>query len=304
MASNTEAFPMFIENQKYFDRLTDEEFGKVMRRVFATITGKSYEEELTPVAYVVSDLVIDQVQRAQEARERKKESGSKGGRAKAESRKGDEAPSAHVANSSSDVEEAIEKLASSSRSVAEYSNDVANSSAALAKPSSNQIKSNQIKSNQYESKSIKGYCGAGPTLPPAGAQNTEAYPSLPEPTRKSGNDDTKGEVCLKDGTSEKRHEIIDYLNHRMGTSYKPDSKGIKSILDPRLKDGYTVEDCKTVIDNMILAWGNDEKMRQYIRPSTLFRSSHIDSYLNYRQTVPRAAPVLIDDEDDDIGKYF
>ena len=300
MASSTEAFPMFIENQKYFDRLTDEEFGKVMRRVFATITGKAYEEELTPVAYVVSDLVIDQVQRAQEARERKKESGSKGGRAKAESRKGDEVPSTTVANSST--------------SVAESSNDVANSSTALAKPSSNQIKSNRIKSNRIksnriesnriESKSIKGYCGAGPTLPPAGEQDTEAYPSLPEPTRKSGNDDTKGEVCLKDGTSEKRHEIIDYLNRRMGTSYKPDSKGIKSILDPRLKDGYTVEDCKAVIDNMIMAWGSDDKMRQYIRPSTLFRPSHIDSYLNYRQTVPRAAPVLIDDEEDDIGKYF
>ena len=162
MASNTEAFPMFIENQKYFDRLTDEEFGKVMRRVFATITGKVYEEELTPVAYVVSDLVIDQVQRAQEVRERKKESGSKGGRAKAESSKSEEKPSTHVA-------EVSEEIAKPSNDVAESSNDVANSSAALAKPSSNQIESNQIKSNQYESKSIKGYCGAGPTLPPAGA---------------------------------------------------------------------------------------------------------------------------------------
>ena len=90
----------------------------------------------------------------------------------------------------------------------------------------------------------------------------------------------------------------------MGKSYKPDGKCSKSILDPRLKDGYTVEDCKAVIDNMILAWGSDDKMRQYIRPSTLFRPSHIDSYLNYRQTVPRAAPVLIDDEEDDIEKYF
>lgn len=309
MASNTEAFPMFIENQKYFDRLTDEEFGKVMRRVFATITGKDYEEELTPVAYVVSDLVIDQVQRAQEARERKKESGSKGGRAKAESSKSEEAPSEPVANSSNDIAKVSEKLANSSTSVANSSNDVANSSTALAKPSSNQIESNRIESNQYESnqddsKSKKGYCGAGPTLPPAGAQDTEAYSSLPEPTRKSGNDDTKGGVCPKDSTSENRHEIIDYLNRRMGTSYKPDSKGIKAILDPRLKDGYTVEDCKTVVDNMIMAWGNDEKMRQYIRPSTLFRPSHIDSYLNYRQTVPRAAQVLIDDEEDDIGKYF
>ena len=297
MASNTEAFPMFIENQKYFDRLTDEEFGKVMRRVFATITGRAYEEELTPVAYVVSDLVIDQVQRAQEVRERKKESGSKGGRAKAESSKSEEKPNTHVAKVS-------EEIAKPSNDVANCSKELANSSNGVAKPSSNQIESNQIKSNQIKSKSIKGICGAGPTPLPAGAQDTEAYPSLPEPTRKSGNDDTKREVCPKDSTSEKRYEIIDYLNRRMGTSYKPDSKGIKSILDPRLKDGYTVEDCKAVIDNMILAWGSDDKMRQYIRPSTLFRPSHIDSYLNYRQTVPRAAPVLIDDEEDDIEKYF
>lgn len=290
MASNTEAFPMFIENQKYFDRLTDEEFGKVMRRVFATITGRAYEEELTPVAYVVSDLVIDQVQRAQEVRERKKESGSKGGRAKAESSKSEEKPSTHVA-------EVSEEIAKPSNDVANCSKELANSSNGVAKPSSNQIESNQIESNQYDSKSIKGYCGASPTPLPAGAQDIE-------PDKNQEQDSTKGEACSIDSIGEKRHEIIDYLNRRMGTSYKPDSKGIKSILDPRLKDGYTVEDCKAVIDNMILAWGSDDKMRQYIRPSTLFRASHIDSYLNYRQTVPRAAPVLIDDEEDDIGKYF
>lgn len=290
--AKSEAFPMFRNNRQFFERLSYEEIGKVMLYIFSELDGEEFEDELSPAADMLSAVIMDQIKRSEEAKATKREAGAAGGRAKAEKDKQDEVPQDGIANPSTSKQE----LALPSK--------IKQSLADSSKSTSNQIKSSQVMPNQIKSNQEKGYCGAGPTLPPAGEQDTEAYPSLPEPTRKSGNDDTKGEVCLKDGTSEKRHEIINYLNRRMGTSYKPDSKGIKSILDPRLKDGYTVEDCKTVIDNMILAWGSDDKMRQYIRPSTLFRPSHIDSYLNYRQTVPRAAPVLIDDEEDDIGKYF
>lgn len=290
--AKSEAFPMFRNNRQFFERLSYEEIGKVMLYIFSELDGEEFEDELSPAADMLSAVIMDQIKRSEEAKATKREAGAAGGRAKAEKDKQDEVPQDGIANPSTSKQELA------------LPSTVKQSLADPSKATSNQIKSNQVIPNQIKSNQEKGYCGAGPTLPPAGAQNTEAYPSLPEPTRKSDNDDTKGEVCPKDSTSEKRQEIIDYLNRRMGTSYKPDSKGIKSILDPRLKDGYTVEDCKAVIDNMIMAWGSDDKMRQYIRPSTLFRPSHIDSYLNYRQTVPRAAPVLIDDEDDDIGKYF
>lgn len=290
--AKSEAFPMFRNNRQFFERLSYEEIGKVMLYIFSELDGEEFEDELSPAADMLSAVIMDQIKRSEEAKATKREAGAAGGRAKAEKDKQDEVPQDGVANPSTSKQE----LALPSK----FKQSLADSS----KSTSNQIKSSQVMPNQIKSNQEKGYCVADPTLPPAGAKDTESYPSLPEPTKKSGNDDTKGEVCTKDSTGEKRHEIIGYLNRRMGTSYKPDSKGIKAILDPRLKDGYTVEDCKTVIDNMILAWGNDDKMRQYIRPSTLFRASHIDSYLNYRQTVPRAAPVLIDDEDDDIGKYF
>lgn len=290
--AKSEAFPMFRNNRQFFERLSYEEIGKVMLYIFSELDGEEFEDELSPAADMLSAVIMDQIKRSEEAKATKREAGAAGGRAKAEKDKQEEVPQDGIANPSTSKQELA------------LPSTVKQSLADPSKATSNQIKSNQVIPNQIKSNQEKGYCGAGPTLPPAGAQNTEAYPSLPEPTRKSGNDDTKGEVCPKDSTGENRHEIIDYLNRRMGTSYKPDSKGIKSILDPRLKDGYTVEDCKTVIDNMILAWGSDDKMRQYIRPSTLFRPSHIDSYLNYRETVPRAAPVLIDDEEDDIGKYF
>lgn len=290
--AKSEAFPMFRNNRQFFERLSYEEIGKVMLYIFSELDGEEFEDELSPAADMLSAVIMDQIKRSEEAKATKREAGAAGGRAKAEKDKQDEVPQDGVANPSTSKQE----LALPSK----FKQSLADSS----KSTSNQIKSSQVMPNQIKSNQEKGYCGAGPTLPPAGAKDTEAYPSLPKPTQESVNGDTKGEVCPHDSTSEKRHEIIDYLNRRMGTNYKPDSKGIKAILDPRLKDGYTVEDCKVVIDNMILAWGNDDKMRQYIRPSTLFRPSHIDSYLNYRQTVPRAAPVLIDDEEDDIGKYF
>lgn len=290
--AKSEAFPMFRNNRQFFERLSYEEIGKVMLYIFSELDGEEFEDELSPAADMLSAVIMDQIKRSEEAKATKREAGAAGGRAKAEKDKQDEVPQDGIANPSTSKQE----LALPSK--------IKQSLADSSKSTSNQIKSSQVMPNQIKSNQEKGYCGAGPTLPPAGEQDTEAYPSLPKPTQESVNGDTKGEVCPHDSTSEKRHEIIDYLNRRMGTNYKPDSKGIKAILDPRLKDGYTVEDCKVVIDNMILAWGNDDKMRQYIRPSTLFRPSHIDSYLNYRQTVPRAAPVLIDDEEDDIGKYF
>lgn len=290
--AKSEAFPMFRNNRQFFERLSYEEIGKVMLYIFSELDGEEFEDELSPAADMLSAVIMDQIKRSEEAKATKREAGAAGGRAKAEKDKQDEVPQDGIANPSTSKQELA------------LPSTVKQGLADPSKATSNQIKSSQVIPNQIKSNQEKGYCGAGPTPLPAGAQNTEAYPSLPEPTRKSDNDSTKGEVCPKDSTGEKRHEIIDYLNRRMGTSYKPDSKGIKSILDPRLKDGYTVEDCKAVIDNMIMAWGSNDKMRQYIRPSTLFRPSHIDSYLNYRQTVPRAAPVLIDDEDDDIGKYF
>lgn len=285
--ANNNASPLFHGNMAYFDMLSDEDAGKVIKEVLRTLNGVDHTE-LPYGAEFVYMMMIDQCERSEEKRAKNSMAGVASGEARRRRRR----------------DETSNNVKKEMNTVQEESNDKKIVQENRTRYESTQYESNQLNTNQVESNQEKGYCGASPTPLLAGAQDTEAYQSLPEPTRKSGNDDTKGEVCPKDSTGEKRHEIIDYLNRRMGTSYKPDSKGIKSILDPRLKDGYTVEDCKAVIDNMIMAWGSDDKMRQYIRPSTLFRPSHIDSYLNYRQTVPRAAPVLIDDEDDDIGKYF
>ncbi|MCH5385369.1 hypothetical protein DKZ23_11225, partial [Limosilactobacillus reuteri] len=54
---------------------------------------------------------------------------------------------------------------------------------------------------------------------------------------------------------------------------------------PRLKEGYTVDDMKMIIDAMYSKWhgnkfSNGSMGDDYLRPETLFRVSKIEGYLN------------------------
>ena len=63
--------------------------------------------------------------------------------------------------------------------------------------------------------------------------------------------------------------LIDYLNEKTGSSYEVDEATtgrVQSLLD----SGYTQDQLRTVIDKKCAEWLGDPKMRQYLRPSTLF----------------------------------
>ena len=75
------------------------------------------------------------------------------------------------------------------------------------------------------------------------------------------------------------HEVIDYLNSKIGSAYKHSTKTTIQLIKARLNEGYTVDDIKKVIDNRVQAWGKDKKMAQYLRPQTLF-STKFEGYLN------------------------
>ena len=74
-------------------------------------------------------------------------------------------------------------------------------------------------------------------------------------------------------------EIVNYLNVRLGTNYKYNSKATADPIKVRLNDGYSVDDFKTVIDKKANEWESDEKFSKFLRPSTLF-SPKFESYLN------------------------
>ncbi len=74
--------------------------------------------------------------------------------------------------------------------------------------------------------------------------------------------------------------IIDYLNQKTGKRFSDSSKSTRGHISGRLREGYTVEDFKRVIDIKTKQWLRDEKMSAYLRPETLFCASHFESYLN------------------------
>lgn len=75
-------------------------------------------------------------------------------------------------------------------------------------------------------------------------------------------------------------EVIDYLNTKANTSFKATTKEtIQFVLARQKVDGWGLEDFKLVIDFKVHDWGKDDRMKQYICPSTLFRASNAEKYM-------------------------
>ncbi|MBQ8859848.1 MAG: conserved phage C-terminal domain-containing protein [Ruminococcus sp.] len=106
--------------------------------------------------------------------------------------------------------------------------------------------------------------------------------------KKVNNKESKKDIYIVECDSTVQLEteiIIDYLNDRTGASYRASTKATQKLVKARLAEGFTVDDFKTVIDSRNSQWGADPKMRQYLRPDTLF-SQKFESYLNYARQIP------------------
>lgn len=74
-------------------------------------------------------------------------------------------------------------------------------------------------------------------------------------------------------------EIVNYLNDVAGKNFRHSTKKTQTLIRARLKEGFTVDDFKRVIDNKTKEWKHDPKMSKYLRPETLF-GTKFESYLN------------------------
>ena len=81
-------------------------------------------------------------------------------------------------------------------------------------------------------------------------------------------------------------EIVSYLNEKLHKNYKPTTPKTVRDIKARFKEGFTVEDFKTVIDAKILEWGKDQRMKIYLRPETLF-GTKFEGYLNNAPKKPK-----------------
>ena len=78
-------------------------------------------------------------------------------------------------------------------------------------------------------------------------------------------------------------EIVEYLNSAIGSHYKTNVDKTRSLIRARLREGFTVDDFKTVIDKKARAWLGNKDMQKYLRPETLF-GTKFESYLNEQET--------------------
>lgn len=117
---------------------------------------------------------------------------------------------------------------------------------------------------------------------PNGSGNKSENKSESNPT----NSNIKNNSIIKDNTlfSDDQIEpiskqVIRYLNDKKD-SKKPFEFTATNLgyVEARLKEGFKLEDFKIVIDFKIDEWKNNDKMKKYIRPETLF-GSKFNGYL-------------------------
>ena len=80
-------------------------------------------------------------------------------------------------------------------------------------------------------------------------------------------------------TKETHCRVVEYLNKKTNSSFKPETKATRQLISARLKEGFVDDDFKLVIDHQCKQWGKDPEMMDYLRPITLF-SNKFESYLN------------------------
>lgn len=92
-------------------------------------------------------------------------------------------------------------------------------------------------------------------------------------------------------------EIIEYLNVKAKTSFRPSSKKTRELIHARWVDKFSLDDFKMVIDKKVASWMKTN-MEKYLRPETLF-GTKFEGYLNEKNPTQRDKP-----KEDEIPKLW
>ena len=97
-------------------------------------------------------------------------------------------------------------------------------------------------------------------------------------------------------------KIIDHLNSVCGTNYKHTTSATQTKITARFNDGFELDDFIRVIDFKNHDWGNDQKMKSFLRPETLF-GSKFESYLENAGTV-KFKPSVHNNDPEPINRHL
>lgn len=82
-------------------------------------------------------------------------------------------------------------------------------------------------------------------------------------------------------------EILDFLNAKTGHGYKPVPANTDLIV-ARIKEGFEVQDIKSVIAMKAREWKADDTMSKFLRPATLFNRTNFAQYHGQLKQQPDA----------------
>lgn len=81
--------------------------------------------------------------------------------------------------------------------------------------------------------------------------------------------------------------IIQYLSGKTGKRYRIPENDLEfrssskfKLINARFRQGYKIDEFVKVIDIKCIKWLEDEKMNEFLRPSTLFCASNFEKYLD------------------------
>ena len=72
-------------------------------------------------------------------------------------------------------------------------------------------------------------------------------------------------------------EVLEFLNAKTGRTYG----GLASLhlIDARLREGWSVQQCKTMTMRKVRDWRADARMAPYLRPATLYARGKLEQYM-------------------------
>lgn len=111
---------------------------------------------------------------------------------------------------------------------------------------------------------LKGYAKPDPTRPD---------PTKPDPDQTK--DPTEDNLPSK---LDDAGEILDYLNHKTGKSFKHVTTNI-DLIKARIKEGHSAHDIMAVIDRKCSEWPPGNEFHKYLRPETLFGARKFNGYV-------------------------
>ncbi|WP_053073911.1 conserved phage C-terminal domain-containing protein [Bacillus sp. LL01] len=118
------------------------------------------------------------------------------------------------------------------------------------------------------------------------------------------NKNVKNEENEKEKDNTPFSEIIKHLNEKTGKRFSPKSASNQKLIKARFNEGRTLEDFIQVIDTKCQEWLSNEEMSKYLQPSTLFRESNFEKYLNQVAAIKSVSSVDPRDHEIALNKFL